>query len=176
VRKLRSKSMRRSVLQRIHNPFNWTCNCDPTCWCNESQLGRAVRWYGNSRVSGRSPRSGIPLIVGGHPLCFVTSSNLMARQSVRAVPRRCSLILRHAHPPPTAKKVAESSLGATVRPRRHQRQHRSARMQAPQAPEGPGLSRIGAIGRGTIQSELRTPRRFRARYDSHLPDQAPTEA
>ena len=37
--------MARTVRERIHNPFNWTCNCDPSCWCNTTRWGRALMWY-----------------------------------------------------------------------------------------------------------------------------------
>jgi hypothetical protein len=37
--------MSRSLRERIHNPLNWTCNCDPSCWCNTTRWGRALMWY-----------------------------------------------------------------------------------------------------------------------------------
>jgi len=37
--------MGRSLRQKIHNPFNWVCNCDPSCWCNTTRWGRALMWY-----------------------------------------------------------------------------------------------------------------------------------
>ncbi len=48
------RPMRRSLLQRIHNPGNWRCGCDPTCWCKRSRVGYAFRWY----VPGRFHRIG----------------------------------------------------------------------------------------------------------------------
>jgi hypothetical protein len=42
----------------IHNPFNWMCDCDPTCWCVRSRLGRAVMWYVPSRFHRRPPKMG----------------------------------------------------------------------------------------------------------------------
>jgi hypothetical protein len=35
----------RSVLQRIHNPHNRECGCDPDCWCQRTAFGRAVKWW-----------------------------------------------------------------------------------------------------------------------------------
>ena len=37
--------MGRTLRQRIHNPFDWTCNCAPDCWCVTTRWGRAVMWY-----------------------------------------------------------------------------------------------------------------------------------
>jgi hypothetical protein len=37
--------MGRTLLQRIHNPHNWTCHCDESCVCKRTLLGRALRWY-----------------------------------------------------------------------------------------------------------------------------------
>jgi hypothetical protein len=33
------------MLERIHNPRNRGCGCDPDCWCNRTALGRAVKWW-----------------------------------------------------------------------------------------------------------------------------------
>jgi hypothetical protein len=33
------------MLERIHNPRNRECGCDPDCWCNRTALGRAVKWW-----------------------------------------------------------------------------------------------------------------------------------
>ena len=44
--------MPRTLLQRIHNPRNKTCGCDPDCWCNRTALGRAVKWWFPGRVFG----------------------------------------------------------------------------------------------------------------------------
>jgi hypothetical protein len=44
-RTLGSSSVGRRLRQKIHNPFNWTCNCDPTCWCNTTRWGRVLMWY-----------------------------------------------------------------------------------------------------------------------------------
>jgi hypothetical protein len=35
----------RSLLQRIHNPANYECGCDPDCWCRRTTIGRAVKWW-----------------------------------------------------------------------------------------------------------------------------------
>lgn len=37
--------MTRTVLQRVHNPRNRGCWCDPECWCRRTALGRAVKWW-----------------------------------------------------------------------------------------------------------------------------------
>jgi hypothetical protein len=37
--------MRTSLLQRIHNPRGRDCGCLPECWCRQTALGRALRWY-----------------------------------------------------------------------------------------------------------------------------------
>src|SRR5215218_8541232 len=39
------RSVTRSLLQRIHNPRNRECGCDPDCWCRRTALGRAVKWW-----------------------------------------------------------------------------------------------------------------------------------
>jgi len=41
----------RSVLQRIHNPHNLVCGCDPDCWCRRTALGRAVKWWVPPRLA-----------------------------------------------------------------------------------------------------------------------------
>jgi hypothetical protein len=45
-----------TLREKIHNPFNWKCDCDPTCWCVTSRLGRALMWYVPSRFHHRPPR------------------------------------------------------------------------------------------------------------------------
>jgi hypothetical protein len=42
----------RSVLQRIHNPRNQQCGCDPDCWCRRTALGRVVKWWFPARLFG----------------------------------------------------------------------------------------------------------------------------
>ena len=37
--------MARTVLQRIHNPGNRQCGCDPECWCRTTTWGRALKWW-----------------------------------------------------------------------------------------------------------------------------------
>ncbi len=37
--------MERTLLQRVHNPRNYECGCDPDCWCRRTALGRAVKWW-----------------------------------------------------------------------------------------------------------------------------------
>ena len=48
--------MDRTLLQRIHNPRNWTCNCDERCVCKTTRLGRALRWYIPARFHRFPPR------------------------------------------------------------------------------------------------------------------------
>jgi hypothetical protein len=40
----------RTLLQRIHNPSNYECGCDPDCWCRRTALGRAVKWWFPARL------------------------------------------------------------------------------------------------------------------------------
>ena len=47
----------RTLVQRIHNPHNLTCACDPDCWCNRTTLGRAVKWWLPARSVGLSHRN-----------------------------------------------------------------------------------------------------------------------
>jgi hypothetical protein len=35
----------RTLLQRIHNPQNYECGCDPDCWCRRTTIGRLVKWW-----------------------------------------------------------------------------------------------------------------------------------
>jgi hypothetical protein len=42
----------RTLLQRIHNPGNRECACDPDCWCRRTALGRAVKWWFPGRYFG----------------------------------------------------------------------------------------------------------------------------
>ena len=44
--------MSRTVLEKIHNPRNRTCGCDPDCWCRRTALGRAVKWWFPGRLFG----------------------------------------------------------------------------------------------------------------------------
>ncbi len=44
--------MGRSLLQRIHNPSNRRCGCDPDCWCQRNAVGRAVKWWFPGRYFG----------------------------------------------------------------------------------------------------------------------------
>ena len=41
--------MRRSLRERVRNPFEWVCNCDQSCWCN------TTRWATGS--CSTSPRA-----------------------------------------------------------------------------------------------------------------------
>jgi hypothetical protein len=47
-----SHEMARSLLERIHNPRNRDCGCDPDCWCRRTASGRAVKWWFRARVVG----------------------------------------------------------------------------------------------------------------------------
>jgi hypothetical protein len=42
----------RSALQRIHNPRNRHCGCDPDCWCRRTAVGRAVKWWVPAQLIG----------------------------------------------------------------------------------------------------------------------------
>jgi hypothetical protein len=42
----------RTLLQRIHNPHNRACGCDPDCWCQRTAIGRAVKWWFPGRYFG----------------------------------------------------------------------------------------------------------------------------
>ena len=44
--------MTRTLLQRLHNPRNSSCGCDPDCWCNRFAAGRAVKWWFPARLLG----------------------------------------------------------------------------------------------------------------------------
>jgi hypothetical protein len=37
--------MSRTWRERVRNPFNWVCNCDPGCWCNTTRWGHWLMWY-----------------------------------------------------------------------------------------------------------------------------------
>lgn len=39
------EGVNRSLLARVQNPTGRLCGCAPTCWCQRSRLGRALRWY-----------------------------------------------------------------------------------------------------------------------------------
>ena len=47
----------RSVLQRLHNPRNRSCGCDPDCWCRRTAIGRAVKWWFPARLVGLHHKS-----------------------------------------------------------------------------------------------------------------------
>jgi hypothetical protein len=49
--------MTRTVVQRIHNPRNRACGCDPECWCQRTRLGRIVRWWFPGRYLGLPHKS-----------------------------------------------------------------------------------------------------------------------
>lgn len=44
--------MSRTLVQRLHNPHNYQCACDPNCWCRRTALGRAVKWWFPGRYFG----------------------------------------------------------------------------------------------------------------------------
>jgi hypothetical protein len=37
--------MGRSLLARLQNPGNNACACLPSCWCQRTKIGYALRWY-----------------------------------------------------------------------------------------------------------------------------------
>jgi hypothetical protein len=55
IRETTVVSMRRTILQRIHNPSGRLCRCDPACWCKRTAWGRALRWYLPKRHLSVSP-------------------------------------------------------------------------------------------------------------------------
>jgi len=42
----------RTLIQRIHNPGNHVCGCDPDCWCRRTAVGRAIKWWFPARWFG----------------------------------------------------------------------------------------------------------------------------
>src|SRR5438046_4153774 len=44
--------MQRTLIQRVHNPRNRACACDPECWGRRTALGRAVKWWFPGRYFG----------------------------------------------------------------------------------------------------------------------------
>jgi hypothetical protein len=44
--------MSRTFAQRIHNPRDRECACDPDCWCQRTSIGRAVKWWFPARFFG----------------------------------------------------------------------------------------------------------------------------
>ena len=44
--------MARTLLQRVHNPHDHECGCDPDCWCRRTRIGRAVKWWFPARYFG----------------------------------------------------------------------------------------------------------------------------
>jgi len=46
------RTVERTLLQRIHNPHNRECGCDPDCWCRRTTVGRAVKWWFPARWFG----------------------------------------------------------------------------------------------------------------------------
>jgi hypothetical protein len=44
--------MGRSLIQRVHNPHNRECDCDPDCWCQRTAISRAVKWWFPGRYFG----------------------------------------------------------------------------------------------------------------------------
>ena len=51
------ETVHRSVVQRIHNPRNRSCGCDPNCWCRRTAIGRAVKWWFPARYFGLHHKS-----------------------------------------------------------------------------------------------------------------------
>jgi hypothetical protein len=42
----------RALVQRVHNPRNLSCGCDPQCWCRRTAIGRVVKWWFPARLFG----------------------------------------------------------------------------------------------------------------------------
>ena len=42
----------RRLRERIHNPRDLECRCDPDCWCKQSSVGRLVKWWFPSALFG----------------------------------------------------------------------------------------------------------------------------
>lgn len=53
-----SRTIERTLLQRIHNPHNYECGCDPDCWCRRTRVGRAVKWWFPARYFGIRHKNG----------------------------------------------------------------------------------------------------------------------
>jgi catechol 2,3-dioxygenase-like lactoylglutathione lyase family enzyme len=49
--------MGRTTLERLHNPGDRVCGCDPDCWCQRNAIGRAVRWWFPGRYFGMPHKS-----------------------------------------------------------------------------------------------------------------------
>ena len=49
--------MSRTLVQRLHNPRNLGCGCDPECWCRRTAIGRAVKWWFPARWVGLQHQS-----------------------------------------------------------------------------------------------------------------------
>ena len=59
--------MENSALQRIHNPRNRPCGCDPDCWCRRTVFGRAVKWWVPDRLIGLRHKNDAVAGVGTGP-------------------------------------------------------------------------------------------------------------
>jgi hypothetical protein len=42
----------RALAQRIHNPRDHICGCEPDCWCRRILVGRLVKWWFPARWFG----------------------------------------------------------------------------------------------------------------------------
>jgi hypothetical protein len=49
---VRDFEVSRTLVQRLHNPRNLSCGCDPRCWCRRTIVGRAVKWWFPARWFG----------------------------------------------------------------------------------------------------------------------------
>lgn len=45
--------MARELLERLHNPGAYQCDCVPECWCKRSRFGHLLMWYVPSRFHHR---------------------------------------------------------------------------------------------------------------------------
>jgi hypothetical protein len=57
--------MDRTLREKIHNPFNWTCNCAEDCWCVTTRWGRALMWTSRLASTASRPRASPVLTLFG---------------------------------------------------------------------------------------------------------------
>jgi uncharacterized glyoxalase superfamily protein PhnB len=57
-----------ALLRRLHNPHGRECACDADCWCRQTALGRAVRWWFPGRYFGlQHKNAALEQWTRGHP-------------------------------------------------------------------------------------------------------------
>src|SRR5262249_4143870 len=47
------RGVARVLLERLHNPGAYVCDCVPECWCKRSRIGHLIMWYVPSRFHRR---------------------------------------------------------------------------------------------------------------------------